>query len=301
MKYLALSIEGEASELAALEALIEVSGPVSMVIRSTSDEMGVEEIYETLPGEIRLWDRCILTAYFPLQQELEGLRKNLFDYDRSISDRVSIEFVDLEELAVNGQEQEVDKLIAGRLYLKSKKSKLENDDLADAYTLYMDPGLAFGSGQHPTTELCLEWIAESALQSKMVIDYGCGSGILGMAASVLGARSVCVDYDEQAVIATTQNAEFNDLASDRLTVFHSRAFDFESNSNRFDVLIANILALPLVDLAAEFQCLLTPSGTLVLSGILESQVDLVTDAYPLWDFKDPVSKEGWVRLVADRL
>jgi ribosomal protein L11 methyltransferase len=298
LKCLALSIDFETDELPSLEKVIEAAKPFSFVIKSISNHSGAREIYETRPGEVRLWDKCTLTAYFSLSQDIKALRKDLFRYDAKISDRVTVEFVDLEELLASDTEAEIDKLIGKKLQLRSKKFKSQNSDQFGSFKVYMDPGLAFGSGRHATTELCLEWLAENELWSQNVMDYGCGSGILGIAASVMGAKSTCVDYDDQALTATSQNAEFNNLTSRNLVVEHSSTFDFELHRGCFDVVVANILARPLMDLADQLQSLLAEDGTLVLSGILENQIDVVQDSYPELSFKNPVVMDGWVRLEA---
>lgn len=298
MKYLALNIDFETNELSSLEKIIEAANPFSLVIKSISEQSGSEEIYETRPGEMRLWDNCTLTAFFSLDQDIKTLRKDLFRYDSAISDRVSIEFVDLEDSAATEAEAEIDKEIGARLRLRSKKFKTDHIDYTDIFTVYMDPGLAFGSGRHATTELCLQWLAEKELRSKKILDYGCGSGILGIAASVMGATSTCVDYDDQALVATSQNAEFNGLTSSNLVVEHSSKFDCELHKQYFDVVVANILARPLMDLADQLRSLMAKEGTIILSGILEDQIDIVQDSYSGLRFGEPFIRDGWVRLEA---
>jgi ribosomal protein L11 methyltransferase len=150
--------------------------------------------------------------------------------------------------------------------------------------LRLDPGLAFGSGTHPTTRLCLDWLAGRELGGLDVLDFGCGSGILGLAALTLGCRSVlAVDHDPQALLATRDNAAYNALADGRLTVGTGELVD----GRRFDVVLANILAGPLVDLAGKLRSALRPGGQLVLSGLLAEQVPEVAGAYPELDFGSP--------------
>ena len=298
MKYLALNIDFETNELSSLEKIIEAANPCSFVIKSISEQSGSEEIYETRPGEMRLWDKCTLTAFFALDQDIKSLRKDLFRFDSKISERVTIEFVDFENLTGTDAEAEIDKEIGERLRLRSKKFKIHHIDHPDSFTVYMDPGLAFGSGRHATTELCLQWLAENELRSKKIMDYGCGSGILGIAASAMGASSTCVDYDDQALVATSQNAEFNDLTSSNLVVEHSSKFDFELHKQCFDVVVANILARPLMDLAEQLRSLMAKEGTLILSGILEDQIDVVQASYSRLNFREPLIRDGWVRLEA---
>lgn len=157
----------------------------------------------------------------------------------------------------------------------------------------LDPGLAFGSGTHPTTALCLEWVDATAFNGKTVTDYGCGSGILAIAAALKGAGRVnAIDHDRQALTATRDNAERN-AVSERIET----ALPGEANRPEADIVLANILAGPLVELAELIAGLVRPGGALVLSGILDEQADDVEKAYqPLIGNAGRVSREGWVRL-----
>ncbi len=163
-----------------------------------------------------------------------------------------------------------------------------------AANLILDPGLAFGTGTHPTTALCLEWLDSQALDGLQVIDYGCGSGILGIAALLLGAEHVLgVDLDPQALQATRDNLARNGLADTRLSVCYPRQVE----SAPADLLVANILAGPLVELAPTLAALVKPGGRLALSGILANQADEVSQAYQAWfDMEPPTLREEWVRL-----
>jgi len=157
----------------------------------------------------------------------------------------------------------------------------------------LDPGLAFGTGTHPTTALCLEWIDGEDLTGLTVVDYGCGSGILGIAAALKGAESViCVDNDPQALDATLENARRNRV-SDLIQCFNPGDF----SASCVDVVLANILALPLIDLAPLLLQSLRPKGSLVLSGILEEQAEQVLAAYGTRLTGVSLKKQdGWVRL-----
>jgi ribosomal protein L11 methyltransferase len=167
---------------------------------------------------------------------------------------------------------------------------------ADAVNILLDPGLAFGTGTHATTALCLNWLDQADIQGKTVIDYGCGSGILAIAAALLGAKKVIgVDLDPQALEATQANAERNGV---EIETFLPEDCPIEV----YDVLIANILAGPLQSLAELFSKHTTTDSDIILSGILDEQANSVMTSYQPWfEMQQPVQKEEWVRIVGKRL
>ena len=171
------------------------------------------------------------------------------------------------------------------------KPSWNNDPIPNDLTLLnLDPGLAFGTGMHPTTQLCLEWLSANPPTGQTIMDFGCGSGILGVAAGCLGAVQVTgLDIDPQALRATDQNAGLNDLIVE--TVLPNQI-----PSRRYDVVIANILANPLIELADTLNGLTVPGGKIVLAGLLDEQADQVRAAYRAITFDTDVSKEGWTRL-----
>ncbi len=167
----------------------------------------------------------------------------------------------------------------------------------------LDPGLAFGSGTHPTTALCLEWIDSRDLDGLSVLDFGCGSGVLAIAAGLEGAaRLVAVDHDPQALIATTDNAERNGLGG-RIEALLPAAFEaLDANTRRFDLVLANILAAPLIERAKQLIDCLHPGAELVLSGILAEQADAVLAAYRgLAEPIDQTRREDWMRIVLKKI
>jgi len=168
----------------------------------------------------------------------------------------------------------------------------------NAVNLLLDPGLAFGTGTHPTTALCLEWLDAQDLNEKFVIDYGCGSGILGIAALLLGAKSVhAVDIDPQALSATQDNLLRNGLHSDLLQAFYPESMPTDTA----DILVANILAGPLNSLCPTLTKLVKPGGKILLSGLLSAQADELIDTYShSFIMEAPVEKEGWIRLSGTR-
>lgn len=166
-----------------------------------------------------------------------------------------------------------------------------------AAVVLLDPGLAFGTGTHPSTALCLEWLDAHLAPGTRVIDYGCGSGVLALAAARLGAARVhCFDIDPQALLATADNAQMNGLA-ERITV-HGRADELPPGA---DVLLANILAAPLVQLAPRLAALLTPGGVAVLAGLMRHEAADVTAAYgACFDVVPFGEREEWACLAARR-
>jgi len=165
------------------------------------------------------------------------------------------------------------------------------------HVLRLDPGLAFGTGTHPTTRLCLQWIDAHDLLDQTVLDYGCGSGVLGIAAAIKGAADVyCVDNDPQALTASSDNASRNHVAA-KIHVLAPESYTPVSA----DLVVANILAGPLIELAPVLLASLRPGGVLVMSGILEEQADEVADAYALHvPGLQLTSMEGWVLLTGNK-
>ena len=161
------------------------------------------------------------------------------------------------------------------------------------HVLKLEPGLAFGTGTHPTTRLCLHWMDGHDFQGQTVVDYGCGSGVLGIVAAIKGAAKViCVDNDPQAMLATGENAARNDVAAQIHTLMPA-----QFKAVQAEVVLANILAEPLIDLAPVLLATLRPGGSLVLSGILEEQAEEVAKTYrSLIDHLTITADDGWVRL-----
>jgi len=166
----------------------------------------------------------------------------------------------------------------------------------EAVNLLLDPGLAFGTGTHPTTFQCLQWLSEQQIDGQTAIDYGCGSGILGIAALLLGASSaIGIDIDPQALLASHDNALRNQLDPARFPVFLPQ----DAQTEPTDLMLANILAGPLAELAPSLAEQTKLGGKICLSGVLNTQAETVMAAYALWFDFDPVrQKDEWVCLTA---
>ena len=183
-----------------------------------------------------------------------------------------------------------------RLWIYPWNVEPPGDD-PDTVIVRLDPGLAFGTGTHPTTALCLEWLDSADLAGKTMIDYGAGSGVLAIAALRLGAAHVIgVDNDEQALTATRDNAERNGVA-DKMDLYLPQHLP----QMQVDALVANILAGPLAELAPLFAQNLNPGGALALSGILEGQQDELLSRYREWfDGLQVATRDGWLRISGTR-
>jgi ribosomal protein L11 methyltransferase len=247
------------------------------------------DVVEPEPGETPTWTRNRLRALFDIDIDITTLKQAVGDL-AARDNPLQVDFVEDADWQ-NAWRDEVREYLAGPELLIAPHH-FEVDDGFEGRVLRMDPGLAFGSGGHPTTRLCLDWIAKHVVAGRSLLDYGCGSGILAVAAKALGAAPVlAVDHDPQALIATAENAQYNGVHLDAIEPPESFRLQ-----QRVDILLANILANPLMEMADTLQRYTAPGGHVVLSGLLEDQVEVVARRYPRVQFGIPVMREGWVRL-----
>ena len=250
-------------------------------------------ILEPLPGETPFWPDTVTLALFPEHHDVSTviaeLRNTLPEGEALRIDTALIEDQDWVRVWL---EHWPPMQFGPKFWVCPREKRAEITD-AEATVLLLDPGLAFGTGTHPSTALCLEWLATADLRDKTVLDFGCGSGILAIAALLLGAKSaVCVDIDPQALTATLDNATVNGVA-DRIQM--CLPSDFEARA--FDVVLANILANPLIQLAPLLAQCSKLGGSITMAGLLERQADEVRSAYAPWfAFSEDGRKEGWNRL-----
>lgn len=255
-------------------------------------------ILEPLPGEMRFWPDTITQAYFQIDHDLRpviaALQDALPEGEALRTEILRIE--DRDWVRVWLEHWPVQR-IAEKFWVVPRAKRHEVSE-PDATVLLLDPGLAFGTGTHPSTYLCLEWLAQVDLRGRTVLDFGCGSGILAIGALLLGARhAVCVDIDPQALTATRDNAEVNGVA-DRVTVMLARDFQPQPHG----LLVANILANPLIELAPLLARCAEPGAPFALAGLLERQADEVRAAYAPWfSFDADGQREGWNRINGRRL
>ena len=273
------------------EDLLLEAGCAAVTFEDAKDQ----PIFEPELGTTPLWGSTVITGLFAAEHDLEATLAFLNEHKLSVEGGKKVAFK-AEILEDKDWEREwmthYHPMQFGRNFWVCP-SWIEVPD-ANAVNLMLDPGLAFGTGTHPTTALCLEWLASEPLKNRSVIDYGCGSGILGIAAILLGASTVLgVDIDPQALTATQDNLVRNGLDTERLPVFFPESFDSEP----VDLVIANILAGPLKELAPTLAGLVKSGGQLILSGLLIEQADELISTYSEWfDMEPPSTKEEWVRL-----
>jgi ribosomal protein L11 methyltransferase len=260
---------------------------------------GADEVLEPLPGEQPLWAVVRLAALFEIEADIRAIRQGLEAAGARVLDVTLFEDADWQE---RWRAHAVRQRFGDRLWVVPRDEPLPEDAKATGgpppAVLRLDPGLAFGSGSHPTTRLCLTRLATLDLRGRRVLDFGCGSGILALAAGLLGAREVvAIDHDPQALAATRDNAQYNGLGAEQLRVGDQSLLDAAgADAGSFDVVIANILANPLVELAPLLIRLLAPGGVLVLSGLLVEQEGMIRSAYPGVEFAPAVVEEEWIRL-----
>ncbi len=273
--------------------LLELAGAQAITLQDAAKE----DIYEIDLRKVVLWHDTKITALFDTNAAIEKIQQLI---TTSISSSTPIHF-EIEKLENKLWEREWLKdfkpmRFGRRLWISPHEQK---PDDPSGVIVYLDPGLAFGTGTHPTTQLCLEWLDGHPLQNKMVMDYGCGSGILSLAAIKLGAKFLwAVDHDPQALSATQENARQNAIFSKQLEIILPENVPHDL---KVDLMIANILAQPLVDLAATLAALVKPQGQLILSGILQEQQQMIEQAYSQWfDINAIEEKSGWLLIEGGR-
>ncbi len=263
------------------DTLIE-AGALSVTLEDAEDN----PVFEPLPEEIILWEKTLVSAVFPADHLLDKLVLQLQVIYMDM--RYQIEPIvekDWEKVWI-----EESSPLCFQNYLWVCSSVCEPTE-PNQPVVRLDPGLAFGTGTHPTTALCLDWLATNPPKKKLVIDYGCGSGILAIAALKLGAKRVyAVDHDSQARTATKNNAAINQIDPKAIKILSQHAA-----LPLVDVLLANILANPLVELSAYFATRVKSKGQIVLSGILVDQFPLIYSAYqPYFASIESKEQDGWL-------
>jgi ribosomal protein L11 methyltransferase len=290
MDYLALSFELRGLDAARAEGACLALGAQAITFSDAHDDA----VLEPGVGEVRLWPATQLQALYPADADAAALADGL-------ARELGLEAHRIETRLLADRPWEREWLrdfharrFGSRLWVCPTHEKVREPG---AVVVRLDPGLAFGTGTHPSTALCLEWLDANLPAGASVIDYGCGSGVLAIAASLLGAARVdAFDIDPQALLATGDNAAANRTGA-RLIV-HA---DAARLPKRADVLVANILARTLCELAGDFATRLAPGGTILLAGILAEQAEAVACVYASWfDMARCGERDGWVALAGAR-
>jgi ribosomal protein L11 methyltransferase len=263
----------------------------------TLADAGDTPILEPLPGTTPLWPATAVSALFADGTDPAAVTNALCDHlGREVA-------VTAETLGDRAWEREWLKdfhpmRFGERLWICPGGQFPPQDTQPDPTIVWLDPGLAFGTGTHATTALCLEWLDHEQPAGRRILDVGCGSGVLAIAALLLGAESAHgLDIDPQALIASTDNALRNEV-SDRLTLADA---DTEWGDG-YDIVLANILAEPLIELAPRIAAATRPGGAVVLAGLLTEQAESVAAAYRPWfRMEIPRDRDGWTGLSGRRL
>jgi len=271
-----------------LEAALEELGAVAVWFRDAGDE----PLLEPAPGETPLWSNTLVAALFPAGTNQELLAEKLAD----LLAGNPLHFSQVVDRDWHGEWQKSlqPARYGKRLWVVPAGSAAPPEGVI----VHFSPGMAFGTGEHPTTRMCLEWLDTLRLDGNKVLDYGCGSGLLAIAALQLGAAHACaVDIDPQALEATRNNAAAN-ACLDRLDVSYPEEI---SGLQQYDVLAANILSGILVKLGPAIRALLQPGARLALSGILIDQAPEVCAAWKEWaDLRVSARIEDWVLLTGQK-
>lgn len=297
MPFLELALTLRAEQQPRVEEALDDLGALSITLRDADAETPDEQaIFEPGVGELPLWPTITLDALFDAGTDRRGLTEALGELLPWLEpSHLSFREVADADWERAWMDQFKPMAFGRRLWIYPWNIEPPAD--ADTVVVRLDPGLAFGSGTHPTTALCLDWLDGLQLAGRHVTDYGCGSGILAIAALKLGAaRATGVDNDPQALTASRDNAERNGVA-DRLAVF----LPGDAPAETADVFVANILAGPLGELAPTFAAACKPGAPFAISGILDGQQDELLVRYAPWfDGLRVDVREDWVRISGHR-
>ena len=291
MSWLQLRLAITPEQAPTLEDQLLELGAVSVTFMDAEDQ----PIFEPDLGTTPLWSNTHLLALFEADTDPEALLQHLRLLWQAELPPHELEKIEDQDWERSWMDNFHPMRFGERLWIVPSWHAAPEPD---AVNLLLDPGLAFGTGTHPTTSLCLQWLDAQQLQGKTLIDFGCGSGILAIAGLLLGAEhAVGTDIDIQALEASRDNAQRNQVADDRFDLYLPE----QMPDTPADVLVANILAGPLVSLAPRLASMAKPGGLLALSGILAEQTDEILQAYRD-DFElDPVAnQEGWIRVSGRR-
>ena len=294
MAWLLLKIEANEQNADTISDALMNIGALSASIEDANAETLAEEAIFGEPGNPPpgIWQKSVITAMFDENANISQIVKTLCKETVIPAFQYSTEIIAEQDWVRATQAQFEPIKITNRLWIVPTWHTAPSEDTIN---IVLDPGMAFGTGSHPTTSLCLEWLTKQSLDNQSILDYGCGSGILAIAAKKLGAQTVVgVDIDSQAIIASQYNAEQNQVTID---FFDADQFMHQE----FNVVVANILSSALMVLAPALAKYCKFDGKLALSGILESQTEALTTRYSEWFNMDtPTQKDAWILLTGTK-
>ncbi|WP_426415838.1 50S ribosomal protein L11 methyltransferase [Aestuariirhabdus sp. LZHN29] len=287
MAWLQLRIDITPDNIERFEEFLLAFGASAVTLEDNEDQ----PLFEPTPDYTPLWDHTRLTALFDAETDMEQVLQQLQAALGSPLPRHKIEILEDKDWTREWMTHFEPTRFGQRLWVCPSWKPVPDPN---AVNLMLDPGLAFGTGTHPTTALCLEWLDSQPLSGQTVVDYGCGSGILGIAALLLGAgRVIGVDYDPQAIEASADNLQRNQLPVTAMDLY----LPDNTPEIEADLVVANILAGPLQQLYPTLDSLLKGGGRLALSGILVEQAQDVLDTYSAsFEMEPPRVKGDWVLL-----
>ena len=283
MFQLSLIIDRNIAE--AVTDALEQAGAMAVSLADARDDA----IYEPAPGQTPLWARTQVFAWFDRRRHAASALTDIKAFLGALDGtRILIEPIPDQDWVLAGGGEPRVLCFGNRLWVVPPE---QADEYRNVPHVLLTPGLAFGTGTHPTTALCLEWLSEHSLRGKTVVDYGCGSGILGIAALKLGAaRVIAVDHHDQAITSTRSNAEQNRVDTRLIAMAPAQC-----EEKAVDIIIANILLNPLITLAPRFAGMLNPRARVVLSGVMTDQVQTLADVYAAWFVLEaPRLHDNWV-------
>ena len=291
MSWIQIKADITPSNADAMEESLLAAGASAVTMEDAHDQPILEPDRGTTP----LWEKTIITGLFAADEDTDEIMKVTQAVFQGLCSEpfphCQIEILENQDWTRKWMEHFEPIHIGKRLWICPSWRDVPDNN---AVNLMLDPGLAFGTGTHPTTFLCLKWLDANNLENKTVIDYGCGSGILGIASLLLGSKHVVgVDNDPQALLATKDNAERNQILENLIEAYLPE----DTPQAPADIVIANILAKPLYELKDTIGKLCKPGGTVILSGILEHQAKELSLFYSERFTMDPiVIEDGWARL-----
>ena len=286
MAWLQFSVEVPGNQVEVVSEAFNSIGALSVTVLDAGDE----PLLEPAPGETPLWLKTRVVALFEDGEDAAGVQRQLKAAISEALPDILVERLEDRDWSSTWRESFGQMCFGKRLWVCPVG---ESPPDIEAIVVHLDPGLAFGTGTHATTALCLEWLDAHPPVDQQVIDYGCGSGILAIAACKLGAQqALAVDIDPQALQATAENAARNGINTGLKVLLPAKL-----DTGPVDLIIANILARPLIELSAELANRVTGGGSIILTGILAEQADAVMLAYAAcFDFAMPVARDDWVLL-----